>query len=188
MTSEGRVRVGVTGHRFLAEVERLRASVERALDEVETAFPDRKLMVISPLAEGADRLVAEAALKRGAELMVPLPLPKDDYMTDFETEQSKRQFLALLEEAAEVTELPRIEERDRAYAQVGEWVLDHSDALIAIWDGQAAQGTGGTADIAGRALDRGMPVLHIKAGNRKPGTTEPTTLGDAQGELVTRNL
>ncbi|MEA3400535.1 MAG: hypothetical protein U9R79_04750 [Armatimonadota bacterium] len=182
------VRVGVTGHRFLAEIEKLRISVERALDEVETAFPDRGLAVISPLAEGADRLVAEAALKRGAELLVPLPLPKDDYMTDFESEESKQQFLELLDRAVEVIELPETDERDEAYAQVGEWVLDHSDALIAIWDGQAAQGRGGTADIAGRALDRGMPVLHIKAGNRKPGTTEPTSLGEEQGELVVHNL
>jgi hypothetical protein len=33
-----------------------------------------------------------------------------------------------------------------------------------------------------------MPVLHIRAGNRKPGTSEPTSLGDRQGELVTHNL
>ena len=38
-------------------------------------------------------------------------------------------------------------------------------------------------DLRGEAY-----VLHIKAGNRKPGTTEPTTLGDEQGELVVHNL
>lgn len=188
MTNDSRVRIGVTGHRFLAEVEKLRAAVEEALDRVEAAFPDAQIAIVSPLAEGADRLVAEAGLERGAALIAPLPLPRDDYMTDFETGESKAAFVGLLEQAEEVIELPRTGERNDAYAQVGEWVLDQSDAIIAIWDGRPAQGKGGTADIARRALDRGMPLLHIKAGNRRPGTCEPTGLGEEQGELVVRNL
>lgn len=188
MANDSRVCVGVTGHRFPAEVEKLRSAVDEALDRIEAAFPDRRLTIVSPLAEGADRLVAEAGTARGADLIVPLPLPRDDYMTDFETDESKGTFLDLLDQAEEVIELPATAERNDAYAQVGEWVLEHSDAIIAIWDGEPAQGKGGTADIARRALDRGMPVLHIKAGNRKPGTTEPTSLGREQGELVAHNL
>lgn len=183
-----RVRVGVTGHRFLAEVNKLRAAVEEALDRIQSAFPDAELAVISPLAEGSDRLVAEAGLERGASLIAPLPFAADEYLNDFETERSKQQFRALLEQATEVIELPETEERNEAYAQVGEWVLDESDVLIAIWDGQPAQGQGGTADTVARALEHGIPVLHIKAGNRKPGTNQPTSLGDEQGELVVHNL
>jgi hypothetical protein len=182
------VRVGVTGHRFLAEVEKLRAAAEEALDGLEAAFPEADLTIVSPLAEGADRLVAEAALEREMKLIAPLPFPRDECLQDFETKQSKRRFLDLLDQAAEVIELPIPEKRVDGYAQVGEWVLEHSDAIIAIWDGQPAQGKGGTADVAQRAIDRGMPVVHIRAGNRKPGTDEPTTLGDRQGEIVTHNL
>ena len=182
------VRVGVTGHRFLAEVDKLRAAVAEALDRIEEAFPGRKLTIVSPLAEGADRLVAEAGLARDADLIVALPLPRDDCMTDFETDESKAAFLDLLAQAEEVRELPETEERNDAYAQVGEWVLDHSDAIIAIWDGRSAQGAGGTAHIARRALDRGMPLLHVKAGNRRPGTSEPTSLGEEQGELAVHNM
>lgn len=184
----GHVRVGVTGHRFLAEVEKLQTAVEAALDRLEAFFPEGELVIVSPLAEGADRMVAQAALERGAKLFAPLPFARDEYLEDFESDESKEQFLDLLERADEVIELPPTEERNDAYAQVGEWVLEHSDAIIAIWDGQPAQGKGGTADIAQRAIDRGMPVLHIKAGNRKPGTNEPTSLGDEQGELAARNL
>jgi len=188
MTSSDTVRVGVTGHRFLAEVDKLRAAVEDALDRVQSAFPNTKMAIVSPLAEGADRLVAKAGLARGAKLTVPLPLPVADYVTDFRTDRSKQQFRRLLEQAGEVMVVAATEDRNEAYAQVGLHVLDESDVIIAIWDGQPAQGEGGTADIVRRALDRGMPVLHIKAGNRKPGTTTPTTLGDEQGELLVHNL
>jgi hypothetical protein len=180
--------IGVTGHRFLAEQNKLRISVEQALDRIHSAFPDAELVVISPLAEGADRLVAEVSLDRGAKLIAPLPLPKDEYMTDFETAGSKEQFTGLLERAAEVIELPVTETRNEAYEQVGMYVLDNSDVLMAIYDGQPAQGKGGTADIVAQALEREMPVLHIKAGNRKPGTNEPTSLGEEQGRLISYGL
>ncbi len=182
------VRVGVTGHRFLAEVPRLRAAIERALDIVRALHPDRELAVISPLAEGADRLVAQAALAGGARLIAPLPLPEEDYLTDFATDRSKQEFRALLEQATSVPVLPQTASRDEAYEQAGQYVLDESDVLIAIWDGAPSRGQGGTAEIVERALSRGMPVLHIKAGNREPGATTPTSLGAQQGKLVAHNL
>jgi hypothetical protein len=184
----GPVRVGVTGHRFLAEVGKLRAALERALDMIAAAFPGRALVAVSPLAEGADRLVAHAVLDRGGALQVVLPLPVEDYATDFAGEQSQAEFRRLLGEADEVMVLPPTDTRDEAYEQVGRRVLDASEVLIALYDGRPAQGRGGTAQIVEEALARGMPVLHIKAGNRRPGTTEPTTLGAEQGELVAHNL
>ena len=184
----GQVRIGVTGHRFLAEVAKLRESIERALHLIEQRYPGCRLAAVSPLAEGADRLVAHAVLERGGSLIVPLPLPAEDYLTDFTAKASQAEFRALLALAAEVIELPATPTRNEAYEQVGLWVLDHSDALIAVYDGKPAQGRGGTAEIAALAIERGLPVLHIKAGNRKPGTTQPTSLGPEQGELVLHNL
>lgn len=182
------VRIGVTGHRFLAEIDKLTAALELALGKVAEAFPGRNLVAVSPLAEGADRMVAKAVLDRGGELVAPLPLPLDDYLQDFEAGESQTEFRRLLDEASEVIELPVTPTRNEAYEQVGLYVLDNCDVLIAIYDGQPAQGQGGTADIVALALERGLPVLHIKAGNRKPGTNEPTTLGEEQGELIVHDL
>jgi len=134
------VRIGVTGHRFLAEVDKLRAGIERALNEIGRAFPEHKLVVVSPLAEGADRLVAEAVLERGGDLVVPLPLPTGDYLQDFEAEESKAEFRQLLARAAEVIELPATPTRNEAYEQVGLYVLDNCDVLITVYDGQPSQG------------------------------------------------
>ena len=170
------VLVGVTGHRFLSETDKLTAAVEQALDRIIAAFPLRPLRAISPLAEGADRLVARAVLRRvGSSLLVPLPLEVDDYRRDFANEDSRLEFDELLAQAAETIQLPPDASRNEAYEQVGVYVADHSDALIALWDGQGVQGEGGTADVVQAALDRGIPVFHILAGNRKPGTREPTS-------------
>ena len=189
MTMKDPLRIGVTGHRFLAEIENLEAGIRQGLDCIEQVFPDRSLVAVSPLAEGADRLVAGAILQReGSALSAPLPLPIEEYLQDFGTEQSRAEFFSLLEQASEVIELPATATRNEAYEQVGLYVLDNSDVLIALYDGQPAQGRGGTADIVERALERDMPVLHVKAGNRKPGTNEPTTLGEQQGKLEMHNL
>ena len=47
------IRIGVTGHRFLAGVAKLRAAVEDALSRIENVLSGRRLVVLSPLAEGA---------------------------------------------------------------------------------------------------------------------------------------
>jgi len=182
------IRIGVTGHRFLAEVGKLERGVDRALDIVTRLFGAKQLLVISPLAEGTDRLVARAVLERDGELIAPMPLAEKDYLTDLETEESRQEFRALLAEAVEVIDPPETETRNEAYQRVGQYVLDQADVLIAIWDGQPAQGKGGTAEVVEKALARRMPVLHIKAGNRRPGTNEPTSLGDEQGEIVAHNI
>lgn len=186
---EDGIRIGVTGHRFLAELDKLKAAVDEALDRIATAFVGRLLVVLSPLAEGADRLVAHAILQcKGSALVVPLPLPIEEYLHDFNSEQSQAEFFSLLKQASRVTKLPATATRNEAYEQVGLYVLDNSDVLIAVYDGQPAQGQGGTAEIVHRALARGIPVLHIKAGNRKAGTNEATTLGEEQGKLAVHNL
>jgi hypothetical protein len=176
--------LGVTGHRVLAEREKLAASVDRALGEIERAFPGRELVVLSALAEGADRLVAERVLRRpGGSLRVVLPMPRADYASDFATTASRREFDELLARAAEIVELAPGATREASYEAVGRHVVDHCDALIAVWDGETAQGRGGTGAIVARARARGLPLAWVHAGNRRPGTSEPTTLGAEQGRL-----
>lgn len=178
------VAIGVTGHRFLDEVDKIATGVDEALRRIEEAFPGEPLTVISPLAEGADRLVAQRILtRRQARLVVPLPLPQSDYMADFGSPESKKLFLSLLDRADEVIELPPVPTRNQAYEAVGHYVLDHCEVLIAIWDRQEAQGQGGTAEIVAQARQSGRPLAWIHAANRRPGDQEPTTLGEAQGTV-----
>lgn len=177
--------LGVTGHRVLAEREKVRAGVQRALDRIRAAFPGKPLAVLSALAEGADRLVAQEAIAgANARLIAVLPLPVDEYIADFATAASVAEFHDLLATAAEVVELAPAPTRDQAYSQAGLYILNRMDALIAVWDGKEAQGVGGTGEIVSRARARRLPLAWVMAGNRSPGTLEPTTLGSRQGEVV----
>lgn len=178
------VTIGVTGHRFLAERDRL----DEALTEVVESLARKRTepwTVVSALAEGADRLVSRHLLGRpGSRLVAVLPLDLHDYETDFATPGSRAEFRELLARAAEVVVLPAPDDRDLAYEACGWDVLDRSDVLVAVWDGEDRQGVGGTGAVVQRARERGTPVVWVHAGNRRPGTNEPTTLGRDQG-LVT---
>jgi hypothetical protein len=50
---------------------------------------------------------------------------------------------------------------EQAFWTAGRQIVDGSDLLIAIWDGQEARGLGGTGDVVSYALDAGHAVLHI---------------------------
>ena len=69
--------IGVTGHRDLVpdEVAGIDVIVRELFTDLAERFPDRRLQVMSPLAEGADRVVALVAEDLGIDLIVPLPMP-----------------------------------------------------------------------------------------------------------------
>ena len=119
------LRIGVTGHRALAKVELVEAGIEAAVARIEASHPGRSLVVVSALAEGADRLVVRAVLKRaGSRLEAVLPLPKFDFLNQFETPESKEDFLRLIAQADYVTGLPACATREEAYAAANERLLD----------------------------------------------------------------
>jgi hypothetical protein len=164
--------VGVTGHRDLsggASKEVLRREVDEAMDRLRGRYPHSPFVVLSPLAEGADRLVARAALERlGASLLVPLPLPEALYRQDFPSDAAQEDFDALLEAAGGVFELPLLSPRDevaahglarnRQYALAGGFVADRAQVVFALWDGEDAAGTGGTGQVARWALQGHVPT------------------------------
>lgn len=181
--------IGVTGHRALSDVALLETAIDRALARIEQDWQgrrdNRRLVLLSALAEGADRLVVSRALARGNfHLHVVLPLPRDAYMKDFANAASRAEFIALLDRGESVTELGRSTTRKEAYEAAGLYVVDNSDVLIAIWDGKVAHGRGGTAECVNAARRRGLPIAWIKAANRNPGTLEAGTIGASQGEIV----
>jgi len=183
------ISLGVTGHRFLADQERIRLGVEQAVACLLASFPGCKFRVLSSLAEGADRLLARRLLELpGSVLWVPLPHPEQEYRRDFSSPASLQEFNELLERAGRVISLPPAQDREQAYLAAGRYIIEHSNILLAIWDGEPAQGKGGTAEIVRLARLRGMPLAWIHAGNRLPGTNTPTTLGNRQGEFTCENF
>jgi hypothetical protein len=183
------IALGVAGHRILAEPGKIRTAVRRGLDQIEETFPGHTLTVLSALAEGADRLVAKEVLARsGSMLVAVLPVTQTDYLEDFDSAASKAEFLELIGKAHEVIVLPPAASRDRAYESAGNYVVEHCDVLMAVWDGRDAQGQGGTGGTVADARRKRIPIVWIKAGNRKAGTMQPTSLGAAQGEVQFENF
>jgi hypothetical protein len=179
------IAIGVTGHRFLAEVDRLTIGIDQALSRIDERYPGEAWSVISSLAEGADRLVVERVLARhpSARLVAVLPLPEADYQADFASVESIKDFKRLLSLASETLFLPSAPTREEAYWAGGDYVLAHASVLIALWDGQGAQGRGGTGEMVTLARARGLPLAWVRCGNRKPGTNEGVSLGEEQGEV-----
>ena len=69
--------VGITGHRELRveDLEALEMTVGAILDRLAAAYPQTPLMAMTALAEGADRILASAAIARGIPYLAPLPMP-----------------------------------------------------------------------------------------------------------------
>lgn len=171
--------IGVTGHRDLrpADIPQLETRVEQIIHELIARYPNTPLLVLSPLAEGADYLVARVALDLGAKLAVPLPLPSGEYEKDFSNSASRKQFKELLQRAWKCFELPLVPgntpasikeygpARNKQYALVGAYVAQNSHILIALWDGTDPGDVGGTGQIVGFKLN-GIPEPY--AAERKP--------------------
>jgi len=178
-----RLTIGVTGHRSLNDTETIHKTVRTVIDDVLARFPgtDRtevKLCCLSPLAEGADRLVAEEVLRYpDATLKAVLPLTVDDYRQDFKTPESQQEFSTLLEKskfplslrdkalAEEYLSDLLSEARSQAYDQVGKFVVQNCDILIGIWDGEDARGRAGTANIIDYAEKQECPRYIINTNN-----------------------
>ena len=155
--------VGVTGHRRMRGVDARRAEVRTRLEELRDG---RRIVVLSALAEGADRMVVHLAreIDPAAGLRVALPLEITDYLRDFATPGSRDEFLRLLAgaERFQVVRGDRDHARDAAYERVGRRIVERCDLLLALWDGRESRGRGGTAEIVRYARDQGRQVEVIE--------------------------
>jgi hypothetical protein len=171
--------VGVTGHRLeaipAAERAAVAARIAHVLEQIEAealALHRREQHVfapappaftlVSPLAEGADQMAAEAALARGWQLQAVLPFDRDTYVADFNDEDSRARFHQLVAAATCTLELPGDpHDRLEAYVMAGRGTVAHCDILIAVWDGLPPRGRGGTGEIVELAIARGAAIVHL---------------------------
>lgn len=178
--------IGVTGHRDLRPEDRakLEEKVREIFLQLRKDYPATPLILVSALAEGADRLAARVALSphMGVSLIAPLPMPQDLYELDFESlailetpmgalaveSSSREEFRALLERAIARPELGLAQgntresiaeqgaKRDKQYDLVGKFIARHSQILIALWDGVESKRVGGTASVVQNQIN-GVP-------------------------------
>ena len=201
--------IGVTGHRDLRDEDlpRLETEIAGIIAGLRRDYlkgdGETPIIVLSALAEGADRLVARVAIANGARLIAPLPLPLEEYRRDFEPglkPGNMVEFDALLTQAMAAPVMPFTRDNSLAavradggkraeqYRAVGLFITQHSNVLIAIWDGdEKDMAVGGTAEVvefkrngipldvsrsARASLDGSEigPVIHVVAPRRRQGS------------------
>lgn len=200
------LRVGVSGHRNIngeaakalrRHLDSVFDILDRTIEELAARYRDyfdrqgpiKRL--VSPLAEGADMLAADAARAHGYSVQAPLPFAASEYARDFEgaMKQALEQQVAAADSVFELNgqrDGGRMEES--SYLVAGYLTLRHCDVLVALWDGKAARGIGGTAMVVEAAVQRGVPVIWINSdGSQDPCILRSDLLcGPPLGEI--RNL
>ncbi|WP_150253340.1 hypothetical protein [Nocardiopsis deserti] len=147
-------RIGITGHSNLSgdSVTLVRKALVAALGP----HADDGLVGVSCLARGADQLFAEAVLEVGGRLEVVLP--SADYREAKVKPANLDRFDDLLVSSSLVRYMPHRRADRAAYEDANEAVLEWVELLFAVWDGQPADGRGGTGDAVEAARGRGVPV------------------------------
>ncbi len=197
------VNIGITGHRGLPEgaaeavevaLDRVlgafRSAAERlALDEGSPFAPGEPCLLLhTPLAAGVDQIAAPIARAHRFSVRALLPFGASEYQSDFAPGSERVAFLSQLEQAESCLALPGARDREHeAYLLVGQAVVAVSDIVVAIWDGEAAQGPGGTADVVELALRSRVPVIHVVL-DRERGTISDTRLLTGEARAAARSL
>jgi hypothetical protein len=160
-------RIGITGHQRLEDPAAwpwVEEAVGREMDAV--AAP---LVVVTSLAVGADQLAARLGIARGATVHAVLPFSGIERTFSAEDLQAYRRLV----NQASVEVLQTSGTDEDAYLAAGRRVVELSDLVIAVWDGNPAKGKGGTADIVTYAIASGVPVVHINPVERTVTRHEP---------------
>lgn len=159
------MKIGITGHQRLASPDQWRW-VQSELEKVIASIARPDDTAFSSLAIGADQRFAELVLARGLHLHVVIPC--DRYEDTFMDAPAKARYRELLARAERRTTLPYRRPSEDAFLAAGRFVVDSVDALLAVWNGKAAAGKGGTGDVVAHAFVLGRRVIHL---NPEIGTT-----------------
>ncbi len=153
--------VGFAGHRHLAAPAAVAGTLREALAGLRRDFSG-EWVALSSAAVGGDTLFAREALAAGLPWHASLPLPAADFRADFAPEQWA-EAEALLARAAETRVVNDGAARPDAYLENGMELVNECDVLLALWDGQPAQGRGGTGEIVEYARRVHKPLVLVDA-------------------------
>ncbi len=191
---------GATGEierALTATCDKILREIARVVNDVATqgvGYRDEpaRLVIVSGLAEGADRIVARAGLDAGYQLWAVLPFGEADYLNDFD-ERWKPPMWSRPGAVAEFRNLKASKclvmdgaKLDDRYVPLGRAVLHHCDILIAIWDPESPAKPGGTAQVVFAARQAEIPIVRIAPDD--PGTAWLETTDPDKGKSAKLGL
>jgi hypothetical protein len=148
-------RVGVTGHQRLDDPGAWHW-VANSIREQLAGLPP-PLLGVTSLAIGADQLLARLVIEFGGKIHAVLPFA--DIERSFSDEDIHAYHELVKQATVEVLYTPGTDQD--AYLAAGLRVVELSDVVLAVWNGKAAKGKGGTADVVAYAISQGLPLILI---------------------------
>jgi hypothetical protein len=148
------VKVGITGHQRRSGIKWRWVSVNLRTElgkvqGIQGAF--------SSLAEGSDQIFARVALEMGIPVSAVIPVANYEMYFDSKTLVEYRRLVKLCSRI----QLKGDSDPATAFFEAGKFIVDSSNILFAIWDGEEAKGLGGTADIVNYANSNNRSIVHL---------------------------
>jgi len=154
------------------QVPRVTAAVQQVLDEWDVGTGTT---VVTGGGRGADMIVAEEALARGARIVVCLALPQEEFeqrSVDLPDSDWLDRFRRLLQvaEVRHLSDHPDVAPGDDVFARTNQWMVDLATGLdsgsgphaVVVWNGKPGDGPGGTQDFVSRlGVDRPGPRICV---------------------------
>lgn len=177
MKSNIPITIGITGHRdvTIGDISSAAVDFSNWLVEFARGHQHTPLRLLTGMAEGADRMAARVFIEvrdkeflsgnrvsSDWELIALLPFDAEAYKNDFPN--STEEFDELLKQATSVVTLmsPDLEAihsnpdlRTYCYEALGRHFVQHSNILVAFWDGVNTHLRGGTSHVVQMKLDSG---------------------------------
>lgn len=143
--------VGITGHRDIADETELVRHIGDVIKRIIKSYPASPVVLLTPLAEGADRAAAKAVMELRAAIKVSyivlLPMEEEEYKRTFSCKESVSEYEMLKSQAAgcftvpvcdslHIDQIQDTEERyKKLYANMGTYLTLNTQILIAAWNG-----------------------------------------------------
>lgn len=170
------INISITGHRDIKieKTKEYQGKVRQVLVGLLKEYPNTKINLLCGMAEGSDILAAKIVLKLRDEyrinkdksrvgLIAVLPMTKEEYIDTFclETkERSIEEFEGILRKADKIFDLSKVYSNctpnDNPYYRLGMYLVNNSQAIIALWNGVINHKKGGTSSVVEYAL-KGIP-------------------------------
>lgn len=143
---------GITGHRELENIDWVKTKMQELIYELKIIYG------YTCLAVGADQLFAELLIVNNIKFTAVIPCT--NYEATFEKE-TLAYFLLSKNMASKLIELNNNQPSEKAFNEGGKTVVDNSEIIIAVWNGDEAKGLGGTADIVDYARHLDKKIIHL---------------------------
>jgi len=186
MATKPKYHIAFTGHRpqklgGFDPTNPKRAAVRTAIHDALQRAIDKygkthEIVVISGGALGVDQDAASIANKLGLPFIVAVPCQGHDSKWN---PSDKARYKTMLSHASQVVMVHDGPYNNTCMQDRNEWMVDHCDALVAVWDGSS----GGTANCVKYAQKMKKPIIFINPDNLNGGggTSKPTPNNPEEG-------